>query len=280
MHLPIRHHFIPQLILRNFTNDDGYLHCYSKQARRMFKSPPSNVFLKKHLYSQRDERGKKNPSVEIEISNSIDGPAAPVLDKIVKSGRNGTLPGLTGLEKRIWDEFFCCQLRRLPTARGSISDAELVAEALDDFERHIQLLSATLRDKYKDAGLQRDLAHNAWAKIIAQGGGELMDVLQQKGLAVGVIGNPKKSFIIGDNPTVRITPHGNTHLSHPQVELLLPIAHDVIVTPCYSTGKEELASLVDSDWVRKINESIFRQSNVIAGRSRKLVESLSSVRAK
>ena len=60
MNLPIRHHFIPQFILRNFTNDDGYLYCYSKQARRMFKSPPSNVFLKKHLYSQRDERGKKN----------------------------------------------------------------------------------------------------------------------------------------------------------------------------------------------------------------------------
>ena len=280
MNLPMRHHFIPQFILRNFTNDDGYLYCYSKQARRMFKSTPSNVFLEKHLYSQRDERGKKNPSVETEISHSIDGPAAPVLDKIVKTVRNGTLPGLTGLEKRIWDEFFCCQLRRLPTARGSISDAELVAEALDDFERHIQPLSATLRDKYKDAGLQRDLAHNAWTKIIAQGGGELMDVLQRKGLAIGLIENQKKSFIIGDNPTIRITPHGNTHLSHPQVELLLPIAHDVIVTPGYSAGKEELASLVNSDWVRKINESIFRQSNVIAGRSQKLLESLSGVRAK
>ena len=280
MNLPIRHHFIPQLILRNFTTDDGYLYCYSKQARRIFKSPPSNVFLKKHLYSQRDERGKKNPSVEIEISNSIDGPAAPVLDKIVKSARNGTLPGLTSLEKRIWDEFFCCQLRRLPTARGSISDAELVAEALDDFERHIQPLSATLRDKYKDAGLQRDLAHNAWTRIVAQGGGELLDVLQRKGLAIGVIRNQKKSFIIGDNPTIRITPRGNTHLSHPQVELLLPIAYDVIVTPGYSAGKEELASLIDSDWVRSINEFIFRQSNVIAGRSRKLVESLSRVRAK
>ena len=280
MNMPIRHHFIPQFTLRNFADGDGHLYCYSKQSHRIFRSNPVNVFLRKNLYTQRDEQGIENASVELEISNSIDGPVTPILRKIVKSARNGSVPGLTESEKRTWDGFFCCQLRRLPLARESLSDAEIVSETLDGFERHIRPLSAAERDEYEDPELRRELTHNAWTKIIPQAEGELMDVLQSKGLAIGVIGNSKKSFIVGDNPTIRITPRGHTHLRHPQVELLLPISHDVVITPGYSAEKEILTSLADNVWIRKINEFIFRQSQVIAGRSRKLVESLSGVRAK
>ena len=280
MNTPIRHHFIPQLILRNFVDEDGYLYCYSRQGGRIFKSAPGNVFFEKHLYAQYDEQGRENASVETEISESIDGPVAPVLNKIVKSARNGTLPGLTESEKKTWDEFFCCQLRRVPAARQSLLDSEIVSEVLNEFERGIRPLSIAEREEYNDPEMRKELTHNAWTRIIAEGEGELMDVIQNKGLAIGVIEGSRKSFIIGDNPTIRIAPHGHTHLRDPKVELLFPIAHDIIVTPGYRAGSEGLTSLADSVWIRKVNEFIFRRSQVIAGRSRKLVASLSRVWAK
>ncbi len=281
MDIPIRHHYIPQMILRNFTDVKGQLHCFSKEFGKIFRSNPRKIFVKSHLYTQYDEHGGKDFSVERELSSSIEGPVTPVVKKIVEAARLGEEPGLTQSEKRRWDEFFCCQLRRLPTSRALLPDAEIIWDTLAGFEREVRPLTDSVRRKYADPELQRELTHNAWVKIIPQPKGQLMDLLRSKGLAVAVITNPNKSFVMGDNPFIRIrSPLGSARLDNPEVELLFPISHDVIVTPGLLPKNERLFSITDTEHIRKLNEAIFRQSNFIVTRSHKLVKSLSGNRAK
>lgn len=278
MNTSSRHHYIPKLSLKNFTNDNGILRCFSKASGSVFKSNPNGVFVINHLHTQRDQYGNEDVSVESELAIGIERAADPVIQKIIEMARMEKTPGLTQSERRAWDEYFCCQLRRLPSARESLPDAEIVSEHLDRFEEDVRPLESSERKKYENPELQRQLTHNAWVKTLLQSDGELMDLLQSKGLAIGVIKNPKKSFVIGDNPAVRIAPLGRTHLGFPEVEIWLPISHDVIVTPGYLSGQERLIVLTDTEWIRKINEEIFKQSNLIAARSERLIESLSGRR--
>ena len=279
MDIPIRHHYIPQMILRNFTDEKGQLYCFSKESGNIFRSKPRKIFVKSHLYTQYDEHGGKDVSVERELSSSIEGPVTPVVKKIVKAARNGKVPGLTQSEKSAWDEFFCCQLRRLPTSRELLSDAEIVWDTLAGFERDVRPLADAERRKYADPELQRELTHNAWVKIIQHPEGQLMDAIQSRGLVVAVIINPNKSFIIGDNPFIRIPSQGCASLKNPKVELLLPISHDVIVTLGLLPENERLFPMTDTEYIRKLNEAIFIQSDFIVTRSQKLIESLSGKRA-
>ena len=277
MNEPIRHHFIPQMLLRNFADKEGQLHCFSKATGKIFSSGPEGVFARNHLHTQRDAYGNKDVSVEHELAKEIEGPATPVVQKIIEKARIGRPPGLTGSEKKTWDAFFCSLLRRLPAMRESLSDAELVRQGLDQFEQYVRPLTSSERKEYETPDLQRELTHNAWVQTLSHPKGELMDVIRSKGLFVGVIGNLQKSFVVGDIPTLRYAPKGRTDLIFPEVELLLPVSHDVMVTPAFLAGHEELVILPDTEWIREKNEAIFEQSKLVAAKSQRLIKSLSRV---
>lgn len=101
-----------------------------------------------------------------------------------------------------------------------------------------------------------------------------MSALAARGIAVALITNPNKSFVIGDYPLARMGPDGT--LSHPETELWLPIAADVAVSPWGNTASEKLI-LIGTEHVRTINKVIFDHSNVIAGRSEALIRSLADL---
>ncbi len=274
MNTPIRHHYIPRMILRNFTDNKGRLHCFYKPAGKIFSTTPDNVLAESHLYTRQDASGRSDVSVEKKLSH-LEGRAQPVIEKIVHAARKRKKPALTSSEKEAWDEYFCSQLRRLPAARESLPDAELVAEHLDKFEEEIRPLQPAEREEFSVPKLQRKIIHNAWVPIIVARQGELLEVLQDKGLVIGFIENARKSVVTGDNPIIEIASQGRTSLHLPEVERLFPLAHDTIVTPGLPAGNEKLVVLDNTGYIRQINEEILNKSNVIVGRSHALIESLS-----
>lgn len=271
-----RNHYLAKMLLDRFTDKDGKLYCCRKEnPRNIFQTTPKNVFSEGNLYIQYDENGKRDASVEKGLSQ-FEGKANEVIEKIVSSARVGMNPGLTSNEKKIWDEFFCKQWRRLPLKRiETISDDSLYKKCLDGFESECRPLTDSERRWFDDPKRKDRILKNSWVKSVELSGGELMRVLGDKGLCVAVIRNPKKSFVIGSNPIVKITPNGHTRLDDPAVEALFPIAHDVMVSVCLSRGEEKLVNENDSDNIRQINEAICKQSDIIAGRSRELITSLS-----
>lgn len=50
---PVKHHFIPQFILRNFINDKGQINYWNKKNSQLSKRNPKSVFMVENLY--RDE---------------------------------------------------------------------------------------------------------------------------------------------------------------------------------------------------------------------------------
>lgn len=266
------------MVLRNFTDDKGRLYCFRKASEDssgdVFETTPEGVLVRSHLYTQTDIHGEKDVSVEKQLSHQ-ESRVQPVVEKIINAARTRKKPEFVPSEKRTWDEYFCSQLRRLPAARDSLPTGELVAEHLDRFEREIRPLTPAVRERFANSKLQKELTHNAWVKIVPEAQGELLEVLQDKGLVIAVISDAENSLVTGDNPTIRITPQGRTDLRLPEVELLFPLAHNVMVTPGLSAGSEELVVLQDSAYIWQLNEQILRQSNIVVGRCRALIESLS-----
>src|SRR6266699_2833284 len=78
--LPKRHHFVPEVILKRFTDEAGWLHLYSKRDQRTRRTRPANAFCEGHLYSEIDTEGRKDPRVELELS-WLEGVIDPILSK-------------------------------------------------------------------------------------------------------------------------------------------------------------------------------------------------------
>ncbi len=74
--VPIRHHFIPQFILRNFVSEQGYFSYYEKETGKVLIKQPKDVFFTTNLY--------KNDSLDdpMEIENLLakyEGEIAPII---------------------------------------------------------------------------------------------------------------------------------------------------------------------------------------------------------
>lgn len=77
---PVKHHYIPQFILRNFLNGNGKLYFYSKSDGNTIEDYTSNIFMEKNL--NKDEiNHKDNPMwIEEELSY-FENKVAPIIKK-------------------------------------------------------------------------------------------------------------------------------------------------------------------------------------------------------
>ena len=64
-----RHHYIPQFILRNFTDESGQLEYWDIKTNKLEKRNPRSVFMNWHMY--RDEENHKDNPTQIESSLSV-----------------------------------------------------------------------------------------------------------------------------------------------------------------------------------------------------------------
>lgn len=280
---PQQHHYIPAMLLRRFKDKNGKLYCFRKDSPdKVFESTPDNAFKERHLHTQQDEHGNKDVSVEKELSK-LEGQANEVIEKIVQTARLGKEPRLTDSEKEIWDQFLCRQWTRIPKMRDEMQNPAFVSEALSHFEVEVRPLTDNQRNTFSDPKEQSRLMKNLWVEQLAgRSRAEILEILENKGIAIRIVRNPKWSFIIGSDPIliVKVTPCEQTHISDPNVGVLLPISQNVIVTAALSRGEEQIVEMDEMLDIRQINKAIFNQSDMVAGRSRELIESLAGVRKK
>ena len=171
---------------------------------------------------------------------------------------------------------------RVPDVLDAEIDANLdkwIPGISDEYEREIRLLTTEERAERNDPDVRARIKHNLRAATPANvllEGRKVMTALGSKGLATGIIRNPKKSFIIGSNPCVKTS--GWKNLFCWNAEIWLPVACDVFVTPYLSYGTEKLFEIKEDRKIRGFNEAIFKQSSLIAGHPRKLIASLAGVK--
>ncbi|MDE0332846.1 MAG: DUF4238 domain-containing protein [Nitrospinae bacterium] len=283
MQEPKGQHFIPEMLLCRFTDENGKLYCFRKDSPdKVFESTPKNAFKKRHLHTQFNEHGEKDFSVETELSK-LEGQADEAIEKIIQAARLGRPPSLTSNEKKVWDNFLGRQWVRTLKHRDEMQNPAFIAEALTNFENDVRPLTDDEREKFNDPKEQPRLMKNIWARnVVGTPNPELIEILEKKGVEIRKILSPKWSFIIGSYPIliVHVTQSEGTDIRDTNVGVLLPISHDVIVTAAFSHGEERFVEIDEMLEIRQINKAIFNQSDMIAGRSRELIESLAGVRKK
>ena len=266
------------MLLNGFVDPKGWLHwCQlADPARRVRKARPSELFVKKHLYSIVSAAGDKDPSIELGLAK-LESDAVPVVQKIIDAARSGYCPDLSLEEKRLWYLFFAMQWRRTPETQQAVAtDADILAM----FDEAVARLHAALPERRDEIaaldtpeGRQRTL-RNVRTETLATFGVDVLKILEQRGITILRITRPHKGFIIGSRAVVKLTVAGQSDLRNPTVELWLPIASDIAVGAGRGKGTITLLELADQNPIRQLNLAIASQSRIIAGASAALIRSL------
>ena len=229
---PKRHHFIPKMLLRNFTDENGFLYFYSERfnEKQVRKTTPDNFGLEKNLYTEYDEQGNKDNSAE-KLFAEFEGRTAQIFRKIINAARNGEKPELTPSEKKALDHYIYCQWGRVPDTTDPILNRDL--KESDSRYRLTREMPSEEQEKF-----EKEIRVKSLIRGVVEPNERILQIFEDKGLAVLVLRKPEKSFVIGTNPVLRI-PIG-LHLADPKAESWLPIAYDIAITPYFSHGTEKV----------------------------------------
>lgn len=265
---PKRHHYVPKMLQKHFTNPSGYLFTYDARNGTLGVRPERSeqLFVQRHMYSSIGQDGSRDPELEIRFSE-LEGAAYPVIAKIISAVRQDQLPSLSNKERVIWDNFFIGQWRRVPTIKDKIMSEEALqrelAIAMNELSRRGRSFSSEDKRHFSEQATMDRMRQNSFVGVLSLPAKRPLQVLQARGLVFGHVTNPEMSLILGSVPLVRMSSTGRSALEDESVELWLPIANDVAVSPG-SYREREAIFPIKSRNVRHINQAIASQSVQIA----------------
>ena len=276
---PVRHHYVPRMLLKRFMDTDDRLWTFNKASPEKGVLPKSigSVFFEKHRYSVIKADGTKDVSLEHALSE-IEGDADRFIEKVVATVRAGNTPHITKSDHALWMKFLRVQWLRRP---GVVTD-HMSPEEFDEFlDEEIAALTPFLHRippqalaLVKTPEWRKRLKRNLAAQMVTQPMSDVQNTLSQMGLAIAVLRKSNKSFVIGSHPVIRCAPPGGGKLGTPGVELWLPVARDVAISPLPEPGiVRVLDGIADAD-LRRLNLAIYAQSREIASSSQSLVASI------
>jgi hypothetical protein len=265
------------MLLRNFADAEGFLWYFDK-SRPFFKPVKRHIrsiFYRDDYYSISTKGGAVDLSVETRLSK-LEHAASVIIEKICMSARAGQLPNLTPFEKMTWDRFVFSQWKRTPdSVSGKFHLDEVrqwVVDAIAEAEIFSRKVSLDERNKMLSDENIESIWNDTRSRNVLETSGNVEGILNGMGICVAHITNPQKSFLVGSKPVVKLT-GASTRLGDPDVELWLPIAHDVAVSPMPRQG-EALNNAMTPFQIRGLNEAISKESQQIASRSSELLTSI------
>ena len=265
-----RHHIIPQMHLKRFTDSEGFLHVFRKPTGNLFKVKPKNAFVENNLNTTYDVDGNTIDIAETFLSTWEDS-ARELMDTILEAARAMEPPSLSLEQKAIWDQFFCYQWKRIPSMRLSEEDLRMIRG--DTIRKvvveHGELPTSEDLDYLNVTQVTQDVRVEA----IVTPSQFLFERLNARHLVIAVILDSRKSFVIGLNPIIPPPQFGDCHST-----VWLALAPDVAISyerkPSRLLVPERLVPVRSGQAVREFNQATFDQSTEIAGRSRALIQSL------
>ncbi|TPI34652.1 DUF4238 domain-containing protein [Mesorhizobium sp. B3-2-1] len=278
---PARHHFVPQLLLRNFVDDAGELHVYDRRTpdREVFNNPPEKVFFESQLYTSYERDLSKNVDLELAFAD-LEGIVAPVVMRIVEGARQGQNVAPHPGERQLLALYTYFQWKRVPDNFRRYSSLERLRldgeKALRKFEAEFGALDNHEKEHFEKDETWRRMLQNVRRDVIASGNPSIVDTINNMTLCIVRISNPKNAFIISSCPVYKLHFPGRATLGDPDLEMWFPIASEVSLV-WVGQGRETLfRTLTDGVEVRRLNKAAAAKANVIASRSSALTRSLAS----
>ncbi|MBB4633243.1 DUF4238 domain-containing protein [Sphingosinicella soli] len=272
---PKRHHFIPQMMLRHFADDDELLWFWRRDFQNgdIKKTNTQNLFVEKDLYTLVHYDGTKNSALEGFFAR-LEGAGAQFINDLATIIRGNGIPNLDKNAWNFWNHFFYYHLKRTPGAIAVFAQHVGFRVKVDEAVATIKKIGAEEGRETDDANLEERIVKNA--VIMAQRAkpsAEVLEVFAKMGLAIYRIVDRNKSFVIGDIPgaTARFRLPDNS-MSRPT--LFLPVTWDIAVGQSTRSKKVDVIT-VDHEQIKRMNVATTTRSTVIAGRSDALIKTLS-----
>lgn len=280
MSKPKRHHYVPQMLLRNFVDAKGKLHVYRKSDAATWEASPADTFLERHLYSTIEADGAREPDLERAYSD-LEGQASQIIASLIAAARGGTVPTLSDQERDVWALFVYQQMKRVPEMFRKLAVKRPFADRLEDAIKQLETrlgrsLSAEEAADFRAPEVLARLQQNAIVKALADPGHVVQEQLLSMSLQVALAPDGS-GFVIGSQPVARTGSGSSFNLLDPEVHLWLPIASDVAVRFLKSTQPTETVTLA-ADHVTRINRQMLAQSEMIVAASAASLESLTRSR--
>ena len=253
-------HYVSDCVLRNFTDEDGYLHCFDTIRNKKYSRKSYRAFGEKYMYSLTEADGSRTSATDDRLIK-LESKACPIIQVLIDDSRKHRLPDLPIDDIHILRKFLLAQLTRTPWARAVIIKNELRRIQ----EQHGEIIELSEYDK--------EQIREAWVKhLLTPPKGETKQAFFSKGLVVGYVrDSQKKALAIGDYPIVVSCP-GGIDPAHPKAEIIMPVASDVAISLYGETDHKDLLPL--DSIVNSVNHVVCTQSEVFASRSPELTEAL------
>lgn len=272
-----RHHFVPEFLIRNFSNDLGRVWYYERESSNVdvVSRRPRSAHWSRHLYSELTAEGVFRPELEEKYSKA-ESFWEEVISKVISQARSGDEIKITSEERFILTDFFIHQFKRVPDNWKSIDSYKTSALDLrEEILRNLDNSSERYRE-VSDWGEEDFLRilNNARLVALTSDNKDIRSIMDTKDLVVGVATDQKSSFVLGSSPIGRWGDSGGQHLSEENVELSMPISADVVLGYTGKSGRIFSIEIGNRTDMRRFNEGIWRISQSICGRSKPLIESL------
>ena len=239
-----RNHFVPRMLLRNFTDGDGKLYFFDRRfkEKRILKTTPDALYRERDLYVVRDEDGNRDDSAE-DLFAEFEREAAPVLERIITAVRDGKDSTLSLSERATLDRYIYFQWARVPDTAAPIVNHTLGRLSLENPE--IGDLSPGELAEFGKAVNVENLVGD-----ITEPRERILSFLRNKSLAFVVIRRKNKSFVIGSSPVLRVFPDRSDSVPRTFTAMWLPLAHDVAVA--YGEGEGGLMEFTEDQELRPV----------------------------
>lgn len=274
---PKRHHFIPQMMLRHFADNDGQLWFWRRDLKPgdTRKTSTQNLFVEKDLYTFVQNNGEKDVALETFFAN-LEGAGATFINSLATIVRGGQIPELDAGAWEFWSHFFYFHLKRTPGAIAAFAEQMNFDELVRQTAGKIRAIRLETGGDADEENLEEKIRKNAIVMAqAAKPSAEVLAAFERMGLAIYKVVNSRKSFIVTDVPGAAAR-FKLTDGSMSRPTLFVPLTWDIAVGQLTGGRRTEVIT-VDGDQVRRMNEASAARSLVIAGRSAELISSLANM---
>ncbi len=272
---PHRHHYVPRMVQRNFTNESGGLHFWQRSLDigdvRVTK--PSNLFVEDNLYTIVDKIGARDHSIEYWFGR-LETLAAPFIQQFLNIVRHGMTPIMSRTHWDLWHIYVYHAQKRTVAWHKRFLKREDFLEVLKETASEQQWLDHIRAWETNPEDTLREMNNARIASQVDPMPHEMLVEFRSRGLVI-YVAPPQTSFILGDDMSGDALVSSRGEIEGPRRVQFMPIAPDVAVGYCDARGVH-LDHLTAAD-VRRMNEAMAKQSYLTAGRSKAQIASLSRI---
>lgn len=273
---------MPKMLFKHFVNSQGQLY-YLAQASRTGRPrlrTPSQVFYELDSNAYIGVDGQRRIEVEQRLS-AIEGQADVLLCRILRSVILNRVPVLSRDDRYKLAEFNLTLFKRSPKVRSRHATEEFAREQLVEslsflLDQGVQLTpdvfqlikkSDWVNNATKQGAVKATLIHS----------NQLLSEVAKRQILFGVPKNPKKSFVLGSTPFVRLRGEQTNGFGDPASEFWLPISPRVALAWVGVRPESEIF-LMDDKMTRLLNLQSWASSSGAAAANPQLLISLADAR--